>query len=137
MPSASSCSAMRSLSSTVREMPSSWLPSRRVVSKISTPLGADMLVPILVLVDLAAHGGEVGLLHLPGDRPGLAELAVVDGADRHDLGRGPRQERLLGGVEVAAEDVGLAVLDAEVAGDGAHAVLGDALEGAGAHRRAE
>ena len=31
-PSSSSSSAMRSLSSTVREMPSSWAPSRRVVS---------------------------------------------------------------------------------------------------------
>ena len=31
-PSQSSCSAMRSLSSTVSEMPSSWLPSRSVVS---------------------------------------------------------------------------------------------------------
>jgi hypothetical protein len=31
-PSQSSCSAMRSLSSTVSEIPSSWLPSRSVVS---------------------------------------------------------------------------------------------------------
>ena len=38
-PSQSSCSAMRSLSSTVSEMPSSCDPSRSVVSKISTAPG--------------------------------------------------------------------------------------------------
>ena len=35
----SSCSATRSLSSTVRERPSCWLPSRRMVSKMSTASG--------------------------------------------------------------------------------------------------
>ena len=94
----SSCSATRSLSSTVSERPSCWLPSRRMVSKMSTASGSsgrakswawalwpcawvwrtppwlcasarsvDMVQPVLVLVDLAAHGGEVGLLDLLGD----------------------------------------------------------------------
>ena len=36
----SSCSAMRSLSSTVSDTPSTWLPSRSVVSKISTDSGS-------------------------------------------------------------------------------------------------
>ena len=35
----SSCSATRSLSATVRERPSCWLPSRRMVSKMSTDSG--------------------------------------------------------------------------------------------------
>src|SRR4051794_34150411 len=95
----------------------------------------DMLVPVLVPVDLALHRGEEGLLDLAGDGAGLAQVAVVDRADGHDLGRRPRQERLVGGVEVGADDVALLVGDAEVGGDRAHAVLGDALEGAGAHRR--
>ena len=62
---------MRSLSSTVSDRPSTWLPSRRVVSKISTASGstgsasADMFHPLLVAVDLAAHGLAV-LVH---DRP--------------------------------------------------------------------
>ena len=35
----SSCSATRSLSATVRESPSCWLPSRKIVSKMSTDSG--------------------------------------------------------------------------------------------------
>ena len=44
----------------------------------------DMVEPVLVAVDLAAHGGEVGLLDLLGDRAGLARphRPVVDRADR-------------------------------------------------------
>src|SRR3954471_14999431 len=112
---------MRSLSSTVREMPSSWLPSRSVVSKISTDLGCatpasfcDMFQPVLVAVDLALDGREERLLDLAGDGAGLADLAVVDRPDRHDLGGRPRQERLVGGVEVGAEDVRFLVFDPEV-----------------------
>ena len=37
----SSCSATRSLSSTVSESPSCWLPSRRMVSKMSTASGSS------------------------------------------------------------------------------------------------
>src|SRR5688572_4169009 len=114
---------MRSLSSTVSEMPSSWLPSRSVVSKISIASAAvtagsvDMLQPVLVAVDLALHGGEVDLLDLAGHRPRLAQLAVVDRADGHDLGCRPRQEGLVGGVEVGAQDVADLALVAQVAGD--------------------
>src|SRR5438477_9387031 len=99
-PSQSSCSAMRNLSSTVSEMPSSWLPSRSVVSKTSTDSGnrtstslSDMLHPVLVPVDLASNGGEVRLLDGLGHRAGLADHAVVDLADGHDLSRCPGQER--------------------------------------------
>src|SRR4051812_36242158 len=116
----SSCSAMRSLSSTVRLMPSSCEPSRSVVSKTSTnrrvscscDLSADMFVPVLVLVDLAAHGVGEDLLDLASDRAGIADLAIVDGADRHDLGGGPREEALVRRVQVAPHEVRLAVLDA-------------------------
>ena len=45
--------------------------------------------------------GEVGLLDLAGDLARIADLAVVDRADRHDLGRGAGEERLVGEVEVA------------------------------------
>src|SRR5438874_1882213 len=118
-PNQSSCSAMRSLSSTVREMPSSWLPSRRVVSNTSTDAGSalsDMLDPVLVLVDLAPDGGEVGLLDGPGHGPGLADLAVVDRADGHDLGGGACEKGLVAGVEVAAQDVRHHDVVAEVLG---------------------
>src|SRR4051812_31177609 len=125
---------MRSLSSTVSEMPSSCEPSRSVVSKISTYrlVSSDMFVPVLVLVDLAAHGIVEDLLDATGHRARVTDLAVVDRADRHDLRGGAGEERLLGGVEVGAHEVGLAVVDAEVASHRANGVLGDALERAGA-----
>ncbi len=46
-PSWSSCSAMRSLSSTVADTPSTWRPSRKVVSKISihSPVMCLLLLP--------------------------------------------------------------------------------------------
>src|SRR4051812_16686101 len=104
---------MRSLSSTVSDRPSRCDPSRNVVSNTSTDAGvretagSDMFVPVLVAVDLAADGGVERLLDLAGHRPrfAAADEAVVDGADRHDLGCRPRQERLVGGVEVGAQDV--------------------------------
>src|SRR5215210_9263100 len=108
---------MRSLSSTVSEMPSSWAPSRSVVSYTSTSSGAlDIYVfqPVFVLVDFAADGGEVGLLDLPGDRsrsPGT-DLAVVDRANGHDLGGGPGDERFLARIQIAAQDVADVVLEA-------------------------
>src|SRR5690349_9516497 len=97
---------MRSLSSTVSEMPSSCEPSRSVVSYTSTWSGVDMLEPVLVAVVLAAHGRGEDLLDLARDRARIAELAVVDRTDRHDLGRGTRQERFLRDIEIAARDVG-------------------------------
>src|SRR6202035_949108 len=176
----SSCSATRNLSSTVSERPSCWLPSRRMVSKMSTASGrsgtakscawalwpcacvcrtpswlwapspspspstspsVDMVEPFLVLVDLAAHGGEVGLLNLLGDlsrAPG-ADGAVVDGADRHDLGGGAGQEGFVGQVQVGADDGLVADLVAEVVGDGLDRVLRDAVQraGVGSGRREE
>src|SRR3954471_806986 len=133
---------MRSLSSTVREMPSSWLPSRSVVSKTSTDSGsvtstgsADMLHPVLVSVDLSADGGEVRLLDGLGHRPRLPDETVVDLADGHDLGGRSRQEGFLAHVQVAAQDVADLDLVAEVARDRYHRVLRDPLEGAGRDRR--
>src|SRR5579862_396150 len=124
---------MRSLSSTLSDSPSRCEPSRRVVSKTSTPRSAppstpctapsaDMFDPVLVAVDLAAHGGEEDLLDAAGDGAGLAVAhhPVVDRADGHDLGGGAGQERLVGGVEVAAQDVAGLDVDALVARDGEH-----------------
>src|SRR4051794_28492139 len=138
---------MRSLSSTVREIPSSWLPSRRVVSKTSMDSGrrtsltstaagsVDMFHPVLVLVDLAPDGGEVHVLDGLGYGAGFTDEAVVDLADGDDLRCSAREEGLLAHVQVAAEDVADLDLVAEVARDRHHRVLRDALEGAGRDRR--
>src|SRR5580700_11483338 len=78
-----------------------------------------MIEPVLVLVDLAPHGGEVGLLDPLGDgtRPPGADLAVVDGTDRDHFGRRAREEGFFGQVEVGADDGLVAHLDPEVAGN--------------------
>src|SRR5262245_48254671 len=106
---------MRSLSSTVTDTPSSWVPSRRVVSKISTASGrarragtavsADMLDPVLVAVDLAPGRLAVHLLDGLGHRPRARDGTVVHRVDRCDLGGGAAQEHLLGHVEVASGEV--------------------------------
>src|SRR5437588_5354197 len=129
---------MRSLSSTVREIPSSWLPSRSVVSKTSMDSGSvlsDMFDPVLVPVDLAAHRREVRLLDGAGHRAGLADLAVVDGTDGHDLRRGTSEKGLLAGIEVAAQDVAHDHLVPEITGDRHHRVLSDAFESTGRNGR--
>src|SRR2546423_7350545 len=119
---------MRSLSSTVREMPSSWLPLRSVVSKTSTDPGrvtsSDMFDPVLVAIDLSANGGEVDLLDGPGHRPRLADEAVVDLSDPHHLGRRPRQEPLLAHLQITPGDVGELDLRAQVTPHRHHPVLG-------------
>src|SRR3954451_4596900 len=108
-PSQSSCSAIRSLSSTVSEIPSNCDPSRRVVSYISMLLTASLsvvipvpttrsyeLAPVFVLVDLAAHGLAVlGSDHL-GHSTGTRDRTVVDRVHGADLGRGSAHEHLLG-----------------------------------------
>src|SRR3954447_21805942 len=103
----SSCSAIRSLSSTVSDTPSTWAPSRKVVSKISTAAGirSDMLHPILVAVDMTVHGLAVFVHDGLGHRARARDGPVVHRADRRHLGGGPAQEDLLGDVEVAAGDV--------------------------------
>src|SRR5665213_1525715 len=202
----SSCSATRSLSSTVSDRPSCWDPSRRVVSKMSTASGRagrskscparttsswswsrswsthrrprrcaswpavsgwewagpppwlwvwpwawpppgpavayesslrvgpslDIVQPVPVLLHLATHGGEVRLLDLLGDGAGLAraDRAVVDGPDRDHLGGGAGQKGLVGRVEVGPDELLVVNLEALVAGDPLHRLLGDALEGA-------
>ena len=49
--------------------------------------------------------------------PGGPSEVVVDLAHRHDLGRGAGQEDLVGLVQLAARDVALHDLEAEVGGD--------------------
>src|SRR4029079_15875904 len=123
---------------TVSEMPSSWLPSRSVVSKISTDRGTsgvDKFQPVLVLVDLAPNGGEEDLQDAARDGTGRADLAVVDRADGHHLGGGAGEEGLVRGVEIAAEDVADLDRIAQVARDRHHRALRDAFERARARRR--
>src|SRR5215217_6917288 len=130
---------MRSLSSTVSDTPSTWAPSRRVVSKISTESGfrSDMLHPVLVPVDVAVDGLAVLLHHGLGHGPRARHRAVVDRADRRHLGGRAAQEDLLGDVEVAAGDEVGTDVETEIAGDGHDRALGDALESTGGQRRGD
>ncbi len=107
---------MRSLSSTVSDIPSSWLPSRNVVSYIWIALAAgagslvalaagrdtpspDMFHPLLVLGDLAAHGAGVlgGESRWCGGR--ARDRPVVDRVHGAHLGRRAAHEHLLGHVK--------------------------------------
>src|SRR2546421_11528558 len=101
---------MRSLSSTVSEMPSSCDPSRSVVSKISTASGSfnsfgDMLNPFLVAIDLTSNGARVLLRDHRGHRSRTGDGAIVDRVDRAHLGGRAAHEHLLGDVEVAAREL--------------------------------
>src|SRR6187549_1940733 len=96
-----------------------------------TSAGSDMLDPLSIALDLTAHRGRVGLLDLAGDRTRFSDLAVIDGANGHDLGRRAGEERFVAGVEVAAKYVADPHLVAEVLRNRDHAVLGDALQGTG------
>src|SRR5579863_3929493 len=122
-PSRSSCSATRILSLTVRESPSAWLPSRSVVSNIST---CGMFDPRPVPVDLPAHGGLIYLLDLAGhfSRRAIAHPAVIDRDDRDHLSCGTAHERFVCGVKVAAQYVRMRHLDTKVLRDREHRVLG-------------
>src|SRR5580658_8719426 len=90
---------------------------------------ADMFDPIFMVVQLAADGLPVEVLQLAGDRPraAVADHPVIDRADRHDLGRRPGEKRLLGQVQVGAQEVADLDVEAEVPGQGEDAALGDAF----------
>src|SRR4051794_18847031 len=147
-PSQSSCSAIRSLSSTVSEIPSNCDPSRRVVSYISMLLTASLsvvipvpttrsyeLAPVFVLVDLAANGLAVlGSDHL-GHSTGTRDRTVVDRVHGADLGRGSAHEHLLGDVKVAARQVVDDDLKTVIPRDRRHRILRDAGQRAGRDRR--
>src|ERR1700694_866056 len=133
---------MRSLSSTVSEMPSSCEPSRNVVSKISTDSGrvtsfVDMLNPFLVTIDFTSDGARVLLRDRRGHRTGARNLSVVDGVHRADLGGGAADEHLLGDVQVAARQLADADLVTVVARNRHHRALRDALERARGEWRAD
>src|SRR5436190_509460 len=119
---------MRSLSSTVSDTPSTWAPSRNVVSNTSTAVGcSDIFDPILVTVDQAAHDPAVLLHDGLRRRPGARHRPIVDRAHRRDLGGGPTQEDLLGDVQVAAGQVVDANVEAQVLADGHDRALRDAF----------
>src|ERR1700677_1302557 len=116
--------------------PWAWLcraPPWAWASPAAPSVSVDMVQPFLVLVDLAPDGGEVHLLDLLGDlarAPG-ADGTVVDGADRHHLGRGAGEERLVGQVEVRADDRLVTDPVPEAPGARPDGVLRDAVERAG------
>src|SRR3954449_5388803 len=67
-------------------------------------LVADVFVPELVLVELAGRRLAEDVEELAGDRTGLAlaHSTVVDLDERHELSSRPREERLVGEVEIGA-----------------------------------
>src|SRR6476646_8228970 len=83
----------------------------------------------------ALHGGEEHLLDLARDRAAAADVLAVDRRDRRHLGGRAAQERLVGEVEVGANQRRLAHLVTERAGDPDHAVSGDAGQAGVAGRR--
>ena len=103
-------------------MPSPCMPSRRVRVVDDHEVGGghlDEVVPRRVALRAAVQRVLEDRLDLLGDRPGLAgaDRVVVDLADRRELGGGAGHEDLVGQVELAAGDVALLDLVAEVAGD--------------------
>src|SRR4051794_30033729 len=88
---------MRSLSSTVSDSPSSWLPSRKVVSKISTAVGAGIVLVCLSLdatldvpvghedVDQQAEGAARGQEETH-DRDRRVAEQLGSGVDPHEQG---------------------------------------------------
>src|SRR5436305_11262510 len=114
---------MRSLSSTVSEMPSSCDPSRSVVSKISTASGSvtsfvDMFDPFLVAIDLTANGARVLLRDHRGHRTGTLNRAIVHRIHCADLRGSTAHEHLFSDVEVTARELTESNLVAVIAGDG-------------------
>ena len=80
------------------------------------PVELDEVEPLEVLVALALDRLEEALLDRLRELAGrLAERVVVDLAHGDDLGRRAGQEDLVGLVELAARDVALDDLEAEVA----------------------
>src|SRR5947208_6087239 len=105
------------------------LPTLPPVAPVAAcALSVDILQPVLVALHLTANGGEVRLLERAGDVPTVADLAVVDRADRDHLGGGAGEEGLVGEVEVVAQELLLLHRVAEVAGDGHDRVARDAGE---------
>src|SRR5437763_9867068 len=118
------------------DRPFAWT---RVPGRVSRVLLVHEAEPALVLVDLAAGRGEERLLDLLRDGAAAvrAERAVVDLADRTHLRGGPREEPLVGGVQVSPDQLLLADLVAQVLGDRDHGVPRDPVEAARRQRRRE
>src|SRR5215207_354534 len=95
---------MRNLSSTVTDTPSSCVPSRSVVSKISTASG-NMVHPFLELIVFAPHHLGVAGLDRLGHWAGAGDGSIIHRVHRRDLGRRARHEHLLRQVEVAAGEL--------------------------------
>src|SRR5690606_23444400 len=81
------------------------------------PWGSHERQPGVVLGVAALDDREERLLQPMRDRTGLAapDLAMVDLADRRDLGGGAREEHLVGDVQLVARDRRLDDLDALLA----------------------
>ena len=99
----------------------------------------DERPPALVTRVRPRHSLEERLLQLLGDRSALAiaNLAVVDLADRRQLGGRAGQEDFVGDVEVVAGERGLDDFEAPVAGDLDDRMARDAVEDAVEWRRSD
>src|SRR5690606_22066418 len=101
--------------------------------------GSDRHEPVAIALVASGDDVEEQRLELLGDgaAASVADPAVVELADRRDLGRRAREEGLVRDVHLVAGDALLDHLDAEVPGDGDHGIAGDAVEAAGEVRRVE
>src|SRR5688572_5132807 len=77
----------------------------------------DRFDPVAVALVAAPGGGREDLLQPAGNRARVAEDPVVHLPDGHDLGGRAGEEGLVGEVQVGADQVGLADLDALALGD--------------------
>src|SRR5207245_79483 len=104
---------------------------------LAASFSSDMFEPVFVAVDFAVDDAEEQLLDLARDLARTADLAVVDGADRHDLSGGPGEEGLVGEVEVMPPERPFADLVPQVACHRHYRRARDAVERAGRQRRGD
>src|SRR4029450_9466024 len=95
----------------------------------------DRFDPVAVALVAAPGGGREDLLQPAGNRARVAEDPVVHLPDGHDLGGRAGEEGLVGQVQVGADEVGLADLEALALGDVDDAVAGEAGQAAGGQGR--
>jgi len=94
-----------------------------------------MLVPFGVFGAVTSDRLEEDFLDGSGNWAWVADFPIVDGTDRYHLSRSAGEESLVGGVEIAPEEVALLVVESQISSDDSHRVLGDALQRPSTSRR--